>query len=1007
MAGSPIRFPANEYKKRMPDFTLARLPAGVDLFNVLIPWLEQQIQKKQSVLWIVSRPELVSQIQERFKNQSVTIVDLQTLADECIQKKHPTARFLQPRHLRLLAAESRADHKQVTHGEAIRIFGTITELKRAGIDSKKWPKNLHGQLENWERARLEMGLLDPDDRILKAAKEWDQTFPSIVISGFSQFTLPEFSLLSAVVKSAKAVALALPQSAPLPAWIDEHDEPDRIEIESIPSPAIHRIQAPGLLGECRLVARQLRKWIDAGIEPNQIVITARHAERLADQLELVFQDYGIPLTGIDPPPLIRTPAVSTLLRAWRLVLDDFPFAGVAELLRSGLFQPNWNEAKLDLDLPFKSEALLRRLGRPSGRESYLAALEQKIVAPLPPLEDEAGDQSRQKRIEAMAGHCKAFLHRFFQMWDNLPAATSAGKWLDRLKQFANEMGLAADEALKQFWSECGEWVKADAPAMKLKRMTLPIFTEIVERIASDTPFQKVMAEKQSAVRLLNPIIAQHTPCEILVVMNLGEGSFPSTSPPISMLSDFDRVGFETELLPKQESRFRAEQELFHALHGRPRQHLVLSRQAVDEKGQELLPSSFLLEWELKNTNLPPAVVQKMPIEGYAEDIAYSASERRVQAARMLRKNPEYTFSEKELPAPVGKALTQAQLLASRRFLESTFSEYDGKITHPIAVEAVKKRFLPERAISPSSLETYLSCPFRFWLEQILRIEVLEEPSPKIEVTRRGQAVHRAMARYHRAVRDGKTDLELPEFISQAASEYGERSGTQLGQVLWLLEGKRLERGARKYAQQWEKFRNQWEDVNVFPSPAKFEQSFGGQLNPLAEVGAEPPADSLVIEVNGVTVKIGGTVDRVDAVELNGERGFWIIDYKTGRASQYTGTAINQMDALQLPLYALAVERTIFKDRPSRPLGLAYWMIGDGGAKTVLPARGAKTWLTEPQHWHVFREQLEQWVVKIVANIRMGMFPLAPKSEQCTALCPFGPTCRIAQARSVDKQFQLT
>ena len=111
-----------------------------------------------------------------------------------------------------------------------------------------------------------------------------------------------------------------------------------------------------------------------------------------------------------------------------------------------------------------------------------------------------------------------------------------------------------------------------------------------------------------------------------------------------------------------------------------------------------------------------------------------------------------------------------------------------------------------------------------------------------------------------------------------------------------------------------------------------------------------------------------------------------------------------LTALQLPLYALAVERTVFKDRPARPLGMAYWMIGDGGSKTVLPGRGVTSWLNNPEVWPKFREQLEAWVVNIVTNIRSAMFPLAPQSDNCTSTCPFGPTCRIAQSRSKAEKF---
>ena len=85
-----------------------------------------------------------------------------------------------------------------------------------------------------------------------------------------------------------------------------------------------------------------------------------------------------------------------------------------------------------------------------------------------------------------------------------------------------------------------------------------------------------------------------------------------------------------------------------------------------------------------------------------------------------------------------------------------------------------------------------------------------------------------------------------------------------------------------------------------------------------------------IDVGGVSVAIAGTVDRVDVIELDGERGYVVIDYKTGRGAKYTSPDVMNLNALQLPLYALALERTVFADRPSRPLAMIYWMPSDGG-----------------------------------------------------------------------------
>jgi hypothetical protein len=142
--------------------------------------------------------------------------------------------------------------------------------------------------------------------------------------------------------------------------------------------------------------------------------------------------------------------------------------------------------------------------------------------------------------------------------------------------------------------------------------------------------------------------------------------------------------------------------------------------------------------------------------------------------------------------------------------------------------------------------------------------------------------------------------------------------------------------------------------------------------------------------------------------MEGTTGFWVIDYKTGRGTNYQASQVERFEKLQLPLYALAVERVLLKDRPARPLGLAYWLVTDTGPKGMLPSgkHSVLSWLSDPGKWERFRAQLETWVSSLVQHIRAGDFPLSPRSDHCTDTCAFGPVCRISQSRNTGKVFPL-
>jgi RecB family exonuclease len=283
---------------------------------------------------------------------------------------------------------------------------------------------------------------------------------------------------------------------------------------------------------------------------------------------------------------------------------------------------------------------------------------------------------------------------------------------------------------------------------------------------------------------------------------------------------------------------------------------------------------------------------------------------------------------------------------------------------------------------------------------VLRLEPLDDPGDEVEHTRRGAAVHRALARFHAP---GAAGGDLPKHVLDAVEEYAARASGPVTKALWRLEGRRLLRSVTRYSGHWDAFREPWREKGAVPTPHAVEAGFGVPVQDGMVVSGP-----LVIEVGGVEVRIGGVIDRVDTAELVGGIGFWVIDYKTGRSQYFTAAAIERLERLQLPLYAVAVERVLFAGRPARPLGLAYWMVTDTGPKPVLPGRKSDlvSWLADADRWEAFRAQLETWVATLATHIRAGDFPLAPRSDDCTDTCHFGPTCRIAQARPVGKTWSL-
>lgn len=957
-------------------------------------------------------------------------------------------------------------HVAETRGFVRGAEGLIEELESLGVGSKSFAAAIRGRGEKLKAcAELYSAVTNQagpfESAVLQAAREIAKGLPpsysavrSLFLSGFTFFNPVKWELVKAL--SAKAdlwISLPIDDGDRAEAFASTTQSIDRLKslgsvnlhdsrtvterpaglahldqylfgapVEpSSDATGIHLIEAAGTVGEARLVARRIRTLLAAKVRPDDIVVTARDMAYSLDLLGEVFDEYGIPVELDGDEAITRNSAVATLLRALRLPEDNWPFAGVTALLRSTYFRPAWPE--YGPDAARHAEGLLRLLGEPHGREAYLRAV--KLWAETPPLrlEDEQAEESRRVRKMRLANQCQPFLERFFQAWDEVQAATSFRGFASAVREFAHEIGLEAVAAetgsdrlaLQSLWTELENADEVTTPR-----------TSFVPRLANIASSIELPRSPRTAgrVRIVSAEEARHLNCDYLFILGLGEKSFPQLSAPESLLDDSDRVFLREAGLPFTDPTHRLgrEQLSFLELVARPRRELVFSFAAVDAKGQPLLPGTFLRA--VRECFQPTAIVaeqQKMLIEGYFTQEPLSAAEARSRYALAIRESKEVTKSHPDLPRKLCDHLGWARQVATARFRTDDYTRYDGWLGDATVLAAVSDRFGPKKVFSPTALESYVSCPFRFFLEQVIGLEELDEPGEEVEHTRRGAAYHRALSRLHqklraadpemtRAVLPDQITADLRSEIDIAVQEYADRAPSPASRKLWELEGMRLQRSVAKYRGHWEGFVEPWRKVGAALDPRLLEADFGLPAAVPQVQGAASTAEteSLVLNVGGVEVRIGGRIDRVDVAEVEGGLGFWVIDYKTGRAVSYTASELARFEKLQLPLYALAVERVFFPGRQARPLGLAYWLVTDSGPKTVSPGvKQALGWLNDPKKWATFRKQLEEWVAKVVGRIREGHFPLAPRSEHCTDRCSFGQVCRISQSRNVGKVWELS
>ena len=286
-----------------------------------------------------------------------------------------------------------------------------------------------------------------------------------------------------------------------------------------------------------------------------------------------------------------------------------------------------------------------------------------------------------------------------------------------------------------------------------------------------------------------------------------------------------------------------------------------------------------------------------------------------------------------------------RLLAARR--ADRFGPYDGNLS-----ELAGDALIPHGSVSPTSLEAYALCGFRYFLGHVLRLRPPDEPEDRetMDPAERGTIVHAVLqaffARKAAAGRPAPLELwreddhaELLQILEAQLDAARERGKTGLD-VYAEHERRRLRADMSAFLDQDSLFRAETGAV-----PTDFEKDL-------------PPDPDAAVPMRGFVDRIDWTPDRSSA---------WIIDYKTGSTSAYEGVKPEDPLAggtkLQLPAYLAAASEA----KDVTPL---YWFISAAGKFTRLPFDASEENIAR------YRRTLEV----IIDGVRGGAFPVVPGDE---------------------------
>ena len=759
------------------------------------------------------------------------------------------------------------------------------------------------------------------------------------------------------------------------------------------------VAANGGQSEIEQIARRIKTLLLNGrARPQDCVVVFRHLPASAQRVADVFDDFGLPHWIETRPRLTTSALVRTAVSLLRLKTQDWPFRLLLEVTSNRTLsvfdEPHGSQPRVCLERSVRSAQL------PSGRERLLEQLTKWSTF-------ESAEKQAQAQQAAVA---LANLNRLADCLEALPELAVLGEWTGCLTELLTRLGAISGETSSAAWAVVRKalhslelvdsWIPDDSHPIDIEELA-----KLVVMVAED---QRLPAAHDDVgrVRVLTAESARHDSAPHVFLAGLSEQSF-------SILKQSNRPDSEGEpddsLVEQSDPML-----LFYSLVTRAKESLTLSYPAMDDKGQQLPPSPLLTELDrcFGSAGIP-VTTQPLGSVITADELPMSRSAHRQAAvARALDKDQAWLAG---IPsrAPVLDAIG---CVASRAHRDE-FGEYEGVLLSDAAQAALARRFDANHLWSPSQLEGYATCPFRFFAEQLLSLEPLGDLTLASDAGRRGSLLHQVLATVHQELtaqpakspEDQSWQADLAERFRRVLD--AEVAATPLGgleQSLREIERRQIESWAPQYAHQEVDYRNRWRDLDEPPRAAYFEVRFGPKVQqsatyPEQEVSTPMPFE---LDLGEQQIQITGQIDRIDVGRVGEVTVFNVIDYKSGREVRLKDEAVCAGRQLQLPLYALAAEKLLLADRQAEALAAGYWSIqGRGFEKGALEIRRADGHAVSPtDQWEQLRPQILVTVKQLVAGIRAGEFPVHNEDQDCTRWCPQSTICRVAQIRSLEKRW---
>jgi CRISPR/Cas system-associated exonuclease Cas4 (RecB family) len=606
-----------------------------------------------------------------------------------------------------------------------------------------------------------------------------------------------------------------------------------------------------------------------------------------------------------------------------------------------------------LRVPRRWERLLVDAAVIGGRERWerrLEGLARSLALDLDDQEDpEAPAAERLRRSLSDLENLRGYALPLLDDLAALPGSADWGAWLERLSALASRALRRPDRVLSVL-AELAPMAAVGPVDLDEVRLVLSRRLLQVSEPPPTGRYGRVYVAPADAARGL---------CfDAVFVPGLAERLFPRKIQEEPILLDAARVRLGGDLETNRQRLLRERLALRIAV-GAARRRIVLSYPRLDlDQSRPRVPSFYALEALRAATGRLPGFddlardAERVatarvgwPAPARAEDAIDEAEHDLALLDTLLSQDPEHSVGTARYLLGANPHLGRALRFRARRWIPG-WTQADGLVPPArgeigaAAREAIALHGLRARSFSPTALQQFASCPYRFFLYAVHRLAPREVPEAieEMDPLQRGSLVHDVQFELYQRLRDegglpvrpgnlAEARARLDEVLDATARRYRDDLAPAIDRV-WTDGVESVRADLREW------LRRTSDDDSGF-DPWRFELSFG-----LAARRERDPdsRDEPVDTGHGLTLR-----GSIDLVERSGDGRIRVTDHKTGKERFPKGGVVDGGRALQPVLYALAAEK-LFPDARVESGRLYYCTAAGGFAERSVPldARARKS-----------------------------------------------------------------